>query len=215
MCRLTIVEPVGVRHRPANHLEVEPGSLSFRAFTRGRFQDKHGLIESLQLSLVRLIQPASRRAARRAARGAAQGARRRRPKEEVESSKHGRRQVLHSRSCQSETLPDPLHGGLWRVSLGGSSSGRLHIEFPRADSASLNVGGEGSVHALIFRQNHSQTQTGPSILQDLHLVPVPRSDSLAVFEPGNLVQQETHLIIHCEDKSVANCLSCSSADNRY
>lgn len=90
MCRLTIVEPVGVGHRPANHLEVEPGSLPFRAFTRRRFHDKHGLVKSLQLSLVRLIQPASRRAARRAARGAAQGARRRRPKGEVESSKHGR-----------------------------------------------------------------------------------------------------------------------------
>lgn len=89
MGRLTIVEPVGVRHRSANHLEVEPGGLPFRAFTRGWFHDKHGLVESLQLSLVRLIQPASRRAARRAARGAAQGARRRGPKEEVESSKHG------------------------------------------------------------------------------------------------------------------------------
>ena len=93
----------------------------------------------------------------------------------------------------SETLPDPLHRWLWCVSLRCPSSGWLHVELPRADGISLYVGGEGGVHALVLGLNHRQTKTGSSVLKNFHLVTVARFDTLAVFEPSNLVEDKMSL----------------------
>lgn len=91
------------------------------------------------------------------------------------------------------TLPDPLHSWLWCVSLRGYSSGRLHVELPRADGISLHVGGEGGVHALVLRQDHGQTKAGSSILKNLHLVTVTGPDALAIFVPSNLMKDKMSL----------------------
>lgn len=85
------------------------------------------------------------------------------------------------------SLPDPLHCRLWCVSL-RSSSRWLHIELPWADSVSFHVCGEGSVHPFVFWSHHRQSETGSSILKNLHLVVIIRPDALAIFKPSNLPQ---------------------------
>lgn len=86
----------------------------------------------------------------------------------------------------SEAVPGFLHCWLRNVAHRGSSTTWFGVELPRADDISLDVGGQGRVHALIFRQNHRNPEAGPAVLQELHLVTFSGSDALAIFEPRDL-----------------------------